>query len=112
MHLRGVEGTLTDSTHGILTLVASLFMVLALVSGAAAFGKRFRLYSIVTILLLVVGGALAGLDIPRMAADLPTPRMGVTERIAIFAFVPWMEVQAIALLCAQVARPQDGLPTC
>src|SRR5215204_7034416 len=45
MHMRGVEGTLTDTMHGILTLVGNLFFLLAIGFGATAFGKRFRLYS-------------------------------------------------------------------
>jgi Protein of unknown function (DUF998) len=113
IHLRQAlaagEGTLSDTMHGIFTLVGVLFMLLALGSGATAFGKPFRLYSIVTILALVVGGTLAGLDQPRLAANLPTPWMGVWERINIFAYLLWVVVLTIALFRAQVERPQDGL---
>jgi Protein of unknown function (DUF998) len=101
MHLRGIEGTLTDNMHAILTLVGVLFMLLALGFGATAFGKRFRLYSIVTILMLVVGGILTGLDAPRLATTLPTPWMGVWERINIFGYVLWVVVLAIVLLREQ-----------
>ena len=66
IHLREAlaagEGTLTDTVHGIITMVLVLFMLLAIGFGAAAFGRWFRLYSIATILMLVVGGILAGLD--------------------------------------------------
>jgi hypothetical protein len=58
-------------------------MLLAIGFGAAAFGKRFRLYSIATFLMLLLGGVLTGLDQPRLAANLPTPWMGVWERISI-----------------------------
>jgi hypothetical protein len=109
IHLRGVEGTLTDTMHGVLTMVGVLFMLLAIGFGATAFGKRFHLYSIATILMLVVGGVLAGLDQPQLAANLPTPWMGVWERINIFAYMLWVVVLAIALLRARVERPQDGL---
>lgn len=106
IHLRKAlaagEGSLTDTMHGIITMVLVLFMLLAIGFGAAAFGKRFRLYSIVTIVLLVVGGVLAGLDQPRLEANLPTPWMGVTERINIGVFLLWVVVLAIALLRAQV----------
>jgi hypothetical protein len=87
IHLRGIEPTLTDTMHGILTMVGNLFMLLALWSGAAAFGKRFSLYSIGTSVLLIVCGVLAGLEIPRLAANLPTPWIGVAERINIFAYM-------------------------
>ena len=46
MHQRGVEGTLTDTMHIIITMVLVLFILLAIGLGANAFGKRFRLYSI------------------------------------------------------------------
>lgn len=101
MHMRGVEGTLTDVMHATLTFVGVLFMLLAIGSAAIAFGKWFRWYSIVTILLLVGGGILAGLDAPRIEANLPTPWAGVTERVNILAYMLWVVVLAIALLRRQ-----------
>ena len=113
IHLREAlaagEGTLSDTMHGIITMVLVLIMLLAIGVGAAAFRKWFRLYSIATILMLVVGGVLAGLDQPRLAANLPTPWMGVWERINIGVFLLWVVVLAIALLRAHVERPQDNL---
>ncbi len=108
MHLRGGEGTLTDTMHAILALVGVLFMLLALGFGATAFGKWFRLYSIGTILLLVVGGVLTGLDAPRLATNLPTPWMGFWERINIYAYMLWVVVLTIALLRSKVAQPRDA----
>jgi hypothetical protein len=104
IHLRGVKATLTDNMHGILTSVGVLFMLLAIGFGAAAFGKRFRIYSIATFLLLVVGGVLTGLDQPNLEPNLPTPWMGVWERFNIYAYMLWVVVLAIALLRAQKAR--------
>jgi hypothetical protein len=104
IHLRGVKATLTDNMHGILTSVGVLFMLLAIGFGAAAFGKRFRIYSIATFLMLVVGGVLTGLDQPKLEPNLPTPWMGVWERINIYAYMLWVVVLAIALLRAQKAR--------
>ncbi len=98
IHLRGVEGTLTDTMHGILTMIGVLFMLLAIGAGATAFRKRFRLYSIGTILLLILGGTMSGLDVSRMGANLPTPWLGVWERINIFAYMVWAVVLAIILL--------------
>jgi hypothetical protein len=104
IHLRGVKATLTDNMHGILTSVGVLFMLLAIGFGAAAFGKRFRIYSIATFLMLVVGGVLTGLDQPKLEPNLPTPWMGVWERFNIYAYMLWVVVLAIALLRAQKAR--------
>lgn len=107
MHLRGAERTLTDTMHIILTNVEVLFILLIIGSGATAFGKRFRVYSMVTILVLVVFGALAGLDGPRVTANLPTPWVGITERISIFGFMLWVVVLAITLLRAKKDHGQE-----
>ena len=52
---------------------------------------------------LVAGGALAWLDAVRVAAKLPTPWLGVTERINIYGYMLWMAVLAITLLRVQDA---------
>ncbi len=94
-------GTLTDTLHIILGMVTVLFMLVAIGFGANAFGKLFRIYSIGTIVLLLVFGALTGLDGPRIAANLPTPWVGVWERISIAGFLLWVVVPATALLRAE-----------
>ena len=98
MHLRGTESTLTDTMHVTLTVVTVLLILLIIGCGAVADGNRFRLYSIATILLLFVCGAWAFLDAPRIAANLPTPWVGVRERINIYGYMLWMLVLAIVLL--------------
>jgi hypothetical protein len=49
-HLRGAQASATDTWHKTLTGVIVLLTVLLIGFGAAALGKGFRLYSIVTIL--------------------------------------------------------------
>ena len=63
--------------HIVFAMVTVLLMVLAMGFGAAAFGKRFRHYSIATIVTLLAFGVLTGLDAPQLQANLPTPWMGV-----------------------------------
>ncbi len=70
---------------------------------AAALGKKFRLYSIGTMLTFLVFGALAGMDAPLVGANLPTPWLGVWERINVFGYMLWVVMLAINLLRA----PQD-----
>ncbi len=108
MHLRGAEFTLTDAMHIVLSIVTVLLMLLAIGFGAAAFGRLFRFYSIATILVLLVFGTLVGLDGPRVAANLPTPWVGVTERISIGVFLLWVVVLAVVLLRAERATPQES----
>ena len=100
MHSRGAVGamTVTDGMHIALTSVGVLLTLLYMGFGAASLGKRFRLYSIGTILALVVFGALAGLAGPRVAANLPTPGVGLLERINVYATMLWLLVLAVALL--------------
>ncbi len=97
MHLRGAEFTLTDTMHIVFSMVTVLLMLLAMGFGAAAFGTRFRLYSIATMVILAACGALTGVDAPRVAANLPTPWIGVWERINISVFLLWVVVLAITL---------------
>jgi len=109
MHLRGAEFSLTDTLHIVFAIVTVLIFMLEIGFGAAAFGKRFRLYSIATMLTLIVFGLLTGLDGPRIAANLPTPWVGVWERISIAAFMLWVVLLAIALLRASAKQSQDRL---
>jgi Protein of unknown function (DUF998) len=93
----------SDVMHIILTATMVLLILVSIGVGATAFGTPFRLYSIGTILVVLVFGALAGLQSGQMAANLPTPWMGVEERLNIFAYMLWVVVLAIGLLRAQGA---------
>jgi pimeloyl-ACP methyl ester carboxylesterase len=108
MHLRGAEFTLTDTMHIVFSMVTVLLMLLAMGFGAAAFGTRFRLYSIATMVILAACGALTGVDAPRIAANLPTPWVGVWERINISVFLVWVVVLAITLLRAEMAMSHSS----
>jgi hypothetical protein len=102
MHLRpvlaGGGSTLSDTMHIALGGVTVILMLLAIAVGAAALGKRFRVYSNASMVILVVFGALTFLDAPRVGANLPTPWIGLWERINIGVFLLWVAVLAIALL--------------
>jgi hypothetical protein len=98
MHLRGTAPTLTDTMHIAFSMAWLLLMLLAIGFGAAAFGRRFRLYSGATVAVFVVFGALTMPDAARIAANLPTPWVGVWERINIGAALLWLVMFAAALL--------------
>ncbi len=100
MHARGsAVGTgFTDAMHIAVTSANVLFILLATACSVAAFGKRFRWYAIASLAVIVVFGAVAGSDGPRIAANLETPWAGLTERICIGAYLLWQAVLAVALL--------------
>lgn len=103
MHLRGVTRTLTDTLHVAFGGVTVLIFLLAIGFGAAAFGRRFRTYSLGTVAIMLVFGLLTGLDGPNIDANLPTPWVGVWQRINIGAFLAWLVVFANQVLC--IATP-------
>jgi hypothetical protein len=105
MHQRHVlaagGGTLTDTMHIIFSLVTVFFFILEMGIGAAAFGKRFRLYSIASIVIAIAFGILTGLDSPGIEANSPTPWIGVWERINIGVYLAWVVVLTVVLLRAE-----------
>jgi len=98
MHLRGVAPTLTDTLHIVFAMVWLPVMLLAMGLGAAALGRRFRLYTIATLAVFVVFGALTAMGGERIAANLPTPWVGLWERINIGAGMVWIAVLSLVLL--------------
>ena len=97
-------GTRRNAMHIPATAVMSLFVLLAMGFGATLMGRRFRYYSYGTIAILVVFGVLASLQGGRMAANRPTPWMGIEERTNIYATMLWMAALAIGLLRAEQSR--------
>lgn len=108
MHLRGAEKSITDTMHATLTGVLVLFILLFIWFAAAALRKRFRLYSVGTILILFLFGILAGLNGSRLEAQLPTPWLGVMERVKIYSSMLWVLVLAIVLLQAESDQDDFG----
>jgi hypothetical protein len=109
LHLTEEVETLNNMMHIILSAVTVLLILLIIGCGATADGKWFRLYSYATILVLIVTGALAFLELPRIAANLPTPWLGVRERINIYGYMLWLLVLALVLWRAQATAPHDSL---
>lgn len=98
MHMRGAIGSTTDTGHLVLSGLTVFLITIFIGFGSGARGKWFRFFSILTILVMLVFGALVGTQAPRVAAQLPTPWMGIVERISVFSPMLWVLVLAIALL--------------
>ena len=98
MHERGsipVEG---DLAHIVLTAGIVILLLAAIGFGAAALGRRFRIYSIVTLLTVIALTAATAPYAMRLAAGKTTPGFGIVERIDVYALMAWLAVLAIALL--------------
>lgn len=106
MHVRGTGTGLTDTLHIIDTFAMVLSIVGAMGFGAFAFGKRFRYYSIASIVTLLSFGAWSGTKIPQMIAGLATPWLGVIERMNIYPLMLWIAVLAYVLLQQRLTRRQ------
>jgi hypothetical protein len=107
MHLRGSIGSTTDTMHLVMAGITVLLMTLFIGFGSGAKGKWFRLYSNLTILAMLIFGALVGQQAPRVAAQLPTPWMGVMERISVYSPMLWVFILAIILLRNQGSTTQE-----
>ena len=112
MHQRDVlvagGGTFTDTWHIVMSIITVLLMFLSIGFGAAAFGKGFRFYSIVTIIVFIVFGVLTFTEAPDVDKNLPTPYIGLWERINIAAFMVWILVFTNNLLQAEKKTPLKG----
>jgi pimeloyl-ACP methyl ester carboxylesterase len=112
MHQRAVlaagGGTLGDSLHVALAGVLVLVMFLTIWVASTAFGRRFRVYSTLSIVILLTFGALTFIESPRLQADLPTPWIGLWERINISVFLLWILVLATLLLRGQRSSEEQG----
>jgi hypothetical protein len=98
MHMRGAQPTLTDTLHIVWASVTVLLMVTMMAIGAAALGKRFRVYTILSIISNLTFGVLTSLEAPNIPTNGATPWIGVWERINIAVFMVWVVVLAVALL--------------
>jgi len=107
MHLRATlaagGGTTSDVMHIVLGCVTVALMLLAIGFGATALGPRFRRYSIATLVVVFVFGLLTAMDAPAVGANLPTPWLGLWERVNIAAFLAWTVVLALALIARSPA---------
>jgi Protein of unknown function (DUF998) len=94
MQMRGTE---QEGLHLVSGLVGMLLLVIAIGFAAASFDRPFRLYSIATILMMLVFAGWAGMDAGRIGAGLTTPWVGFIERISFYSWHLWFIVLALIL---------------
>lgn len=98
MNMRGAIGSTTDTMHLVMAGVTVFLILMFIGFGSGAQGRGFRLYSILTIAVMLIFGAMVGQQAPRVAAQLSTPWMGIMERISVYTPMIWVIVLASILL--------------
>jgi hypothetical protein len=90
-------------------VITPLLMLAGIGASAAAFGRAFRLYAILTLVALAAFTVLAGIQAAQVTAGESVRWFGITERALIAPWLLWVAVLAIALLRAHGTRPEDAL---
>jgi hypothetical protein len=107
MHPRAVLAaggpTLTDTLHLTLVAVGILAFVVEIAFASTAFGTRFRLYSIATIVLMLTFGGITSGYAAAVEANQPTPWVGIYERISAYSLMLWMTVLAGVMMRERAA---------
>jgi hypothetical protein len=110
MNMRGSGGDPTaDFLHIGLTMGLMVLMIAAMIVAASMRGRWFRNYTYATLGLMVVFGALTAVASRNFDTGEPTPWIGLTERINIWAFQLWVVVLAVSLM--RSAEPAKASPT-
>ena len=107
MHMRGAEPTFTDTMH--LILATNPFVLLSIAFAVAVFRGWFRIYTVATVVILLLPAVFAFQYAPEVQANLPTPGLGAGERIGQYAYALWQSALAIVLLrerSGEAHRPQ------
>jgi hypothetical protein len=88
-----------NATMHMVDTFALILLMFAFIAFAAAGAERaFRIYSLATVTAILAGAILAGSQIPRVDAGLPTPGLGVFERLNIYSMLLWVAVFSVLLL--------------
>lgn len=111
MHERGVEQGMAGALHLIEGGMAMTLLFVVMGIAASALGRRFRIYTVVTIALVLTFGAWSGMDAPRLEAGLATPWLGIKERIFWYGYQIWFLVLALVLLNQQKTKQPNALST-
>jgi hypothetical protein len=105
-----IFGEASIAAHLVLVGVGILCWLVAMGFGAAALGKRFRVYSLVSLGLVVGFFALGFTYVPAASAGQPTPFLGLDERIGFSAYFAWLTVLAVALWRRATIKDRDRYP--
>lgn len=94
--------------HLVLTGLTVACIIGAVGSLALTLGGGFHWFSAATIMIMLAFGLLAALQAPRLDAGLPTPGLGIFERINIGAWLIWAALLSIRLRDWRRPNPGNG----
>jgi hypothetical membrane protein len=89
MHGRGTTPTESDRVHAVIAGI-NVILVLSGIFVSTRIGPRFRIYAIASAILMLVAGAATFLYVPRIDARLPTPGLGLVERVNVYGYLVWI----------------------
>ena len=98
MSQRGTGHPGSDTLHVVVTGVVVLLLLATIGTGGFAFGRRFRIYSLITLVAVIAFGLLTIPFAIRIAAGQPTPGFGIIERVNIYLSLLWIAVLGAGLL--------------
>lgn len=98
MSQRSAAPGFSDTMHLVVAGATMLLLTGAMLAGARAFGRGFRLYSTASVVVMLAFFMLTMRDVPNVAADLPTPYMGLNERVSMAAWLLWIAILSVRLL--------------
>ena len=98
MNERSSEPTFSDTMHLAVAAITILLLSGTILTGGLAFESAFRRYSSLTVAVMFGFFDLTMRDVPNVAADLPTPFMGLKERVSMAAWLLWLAVFSGKLL--------------
>jgi hypothetical protein len=71
MHMRGFIGSTSDTGHLVMAAITVPLMILFIAFGSVSFGRKFLIYSIMTVILTLTFGAWTGTQASAVAAMQP-----------------------------------------
>lgn len=98
MSQRSAVPTFSDTMHLVVAGAIMLLLSAAILAGARSFERGFRVYSAASVSVMLLFFLVTMRDVPNVAADLPTPYMGLSERISMAAWLLWTAVFSVKLL--------------
>ena len=103
MHRRAdlaAGASMGDTLHVAWAVATGVLFIVQTGFGAAALGRRFRLFSTATLVVVLASGVLTGIYALRIETALAAAYVGVWERITAAVYMLWVTVLAATLLRA------------